>query len=200
MIAALFVLKDGPYFGVRGVSPWGKFKDARDYPGPYPVVAHPPCQRWGKYWRGGPNSKKQLKKGDDGGCFESALADVRQWGGVLEHPAHSRAWPHFGLTKPPKEGGWVRADDHGGWTCSVEQGHYGHLARKATWLYAVGTKLPDLHWGPSNRKGIVDGGPLRALYPDKIILTKSQRTRTPLLFRRLLCSLARSVHTRKQND
>ena len=26
----------------------------------------------------------------------------------------------------------------GGWCCYVEQGQYGHLGRKPTWLYAVG--------------------------------------------------------------
>lgn len=38
----------------------------------------------------------------------------------------------------------------GGHTCCVEQGHYGHRARKATWLYAVNTALPELIWGPSS--------------------------------------------------
>jgi len=32
-------------------------------------------------------------------------------------------------------------------TCHVEQGHYGHMSRKATWLYAVGVSLPSLQWG-----------------------------------------------------
>jgi hypothetical protein len=34
----------------------------------------------------------------------------------------------------------------------VEQGHYGHAARKATWLYAVGCELPDLIWGSSGQR------------------------------------------------
>lgn len=86
-------------------------------------------------------------KGDDGGCFESALAAVRRFGGVLEHPAGSHAWAYFGLSKPPVAGGWVKADDFGGWTCCVEQGWYGHYAPKPTWLYSVGCDLPILRWG-----------------------------------------------------
>ena len=43
----------------------------------------------------------------------------------------------------------MQADDLGGFTCCVYQGHYGHLMQKATWLYAYGVDLPDLVWGPS---------------------------------------------------
>ena len=45
MIAALYVETGGAYFGLEGVDPWD---EARRYAGPHPVVAHPPCQRWGK--------------------------------------------------------------------------------------------------------------------------------------------------------
>ncbi|WP_246756930.1 hypothetical protein [Bradyrhizobium neotropicale] len=34
----------------------------------------------------------------------------------------------------------------------MEQGHYGHFARKATWLYAARTARPDLVWGPSEQR------------------------------------------------
>lgn len=54
MIAALYVQAEGCYFGVDGVDPWDEQRDARLYDGPWPVVAHPPCQRWGRYWYGGP--------------------------------------------------------------------------------------------------------------------------------------------------
>jgi hypothetical protein len=138
MIAALFVETDGSYFNLPGVDPWDEKRDARQYPGSYPVIAHPPCQRWGKFWAGQPLHIKltgQRKiKGDDGGCFESALASVRKYGGVIEHPYQSHAWAHFGLNKPSRKGGWIKADEFGGWTCCVEQGRYGHYARKPTYL------------------------------------------------------------------
>jgi hypothetical protein len=83
---------------------------------------------------------------------------VRTWSGVLEHPEASHAWKHFGLNAPPKSGGWIPADFHGGWTCCVEQGHYGHPARKATWLYSWGFPLPELKWGPCLTKQRLDEG------------------------------------------
>lgn len=151
-IAALYVETNGCYYGLDGVDPWDQARDARQYGGPYPVVAHPPCERWGRYWGGAPRKPHQYKLGADDGCFKSALASVRTYGGILEHPKDSHAWRIFGLNKPPRAGGWVRADDHGGWTCCVYQGHYGHLAGKATWLYAVGVGLPELIWGPCEQR------------------------------------------------
>lgn len=155
MIAALYVETGGCYFGMPGVDPWDEQRDARLYRGQHPVVAHPPCQRWGRFWHGSTRKPHQYKLGDDDGCFKAALAAVRIFGGVLEHPADSRAWDHFGLRKPRRGEGWTKADWHcgtgltsvpHGWTCYVEQGHYGHMSRKPTWLYAVGADLPDLNW------------------------------------------------------
>ena len=54
-IAALYVETDGAYYGLPDVEPWDEARDARQYAGPWPVVAHPPCQRWGRYWHGAPN-------------------------------------------------------------------------------------------------------------------------------------------------
>ena len=152
MIAALFVENPGCYIGLPDVDPWPKERDARLYNGPFPVVAHPECQRWGRYWGGAPRKPHQYQLGDDDGIFASALASVRRFGGVLEHPKDSHAWAHFGLAKPPREGGWVVADDCGGWTCCVSQGFYGHLANKPTWLYANGVELPELRWGVGEQR------------------------------------------------
>lgn len=146
-IAALFVETDGPYFGIKGVDPWDIGRDGRAYKGPHKVVAHPPCKRWGRYWSGGPSAAEPRLMGDDDGCFAAALWAVRTYGGVIEHPEASHAWRWFGLRAPPFHGGWVRADDLGGWTCCVAQGHYGHRSQKMTWLYAFGVGTPALTWG-----------------------------------------------------
>lgn len=151
-IAALFVDPLGTYSGLSDVDVWDESRDARMYRGPHAVIAHPPCQRWGKFWHGSTRKPHQFRLGEDSGCFASALTSVRNYGGVLEHPAHSKAWSFFGLGKPPKEGGWVSCDDFGGMTCHVEQGHYGHMARKATWLYGVNIQPTDLLWGTSPQK------------------------------------------------
>ena len=158
IVAALYVEHGGVYYDVPDVDPWDEARDARLYGGPYPVVAHPPCARWGRYWSGGPSARVRRVLGDDGGCFASALAAVRKWGGVLEHPEASHAWPHHGLHRPPRAGSWIVADEVGGWTCCVEQGHYGHAARKATWLYAHGIALPSLKWGSSGQRLRLDDG------------------------------------------
>lgn len=204
MIAALYVATGGAYFDLEGVDPWDEPRDARKYAGPHPVVAHPPCQRWGRYWHGGPSAKVRRVKGDDGGCFAAALASVRRWGGVIEHPEASAAWQAFGLLAPPREGGWVPAGDLLGWTCCVEQGHYGHRARKATWLYAVGmATLPDLVWGASDAGVRLDAGYHSSAEraAAKAAGTHQKRPRmhgeenlaTPHPFRDLLMSIARSV-------
>lgn len=91
MIAALYVETAGAYFGLPDVDPWDEARDARRYAGPWPVVAHPPCQRWGRFWHGSTRKPHQYELGDDGGCFAAAFDAVKRWGGVLEHPAHSRA-------------------------------------------------------------------------------------------------------------
>jgi hypothetical protein len=150
-IAALYVAADGAYANLPGVEVWDEARDARTYAGTHPVVAHPPCQRWGRYWHGSPMKPHQHAKGNDAGCFAAALASVRRWGGVLEHPAHSHAWFAHGLPWPAASGGWQR-DIDGGWCCHVEQGWYGHPARKATWLYAVAPDLPELRWGEGEQR------------------------------------------------
>lgn len=201
MIAALFVQKGGAYYGLEGVDPWPASRDARLYPGPWPVVAHPPCERWGRYWGGGPSARVKRTLGDDAGCFQSALASVRRWGGVLEHPEGSHAWRKFELRTPPRDGGWVVADFQGGWTCCVEQGAYGHRARKATWLYANGVELPTLRWGraPGDflrlEAGYHSAEERRRAIKTGIVqrLSKYQRAATPLEFRDLLLGMARSV-------
>ena len=203
MIAALYIQDRGAYSGLADVDPWPESRDARTYPGPWPVVAHPPCQRWGRFWSGGPSAKTRTLKGDDDGCFKAALAAARLWGGVIEHPEASHAWHAFALRTPPRAGGWITADPFGGWTCCVEQGHYGHAARKATWLYLIGHKPPPLQWGPSQATLRLDAGfhtaaERKAATRQGAVgrLSKRQRSATPAPFRDLLIALAHACKPR----
>ena len=206
MIAALFVETNGCYFNLDGVDPWDEARDARLYAGPWPVVAHPPCQRWGKMWFGQPLTVKLTGErktlGDDGGCFEAALASVRRYGGVIEHPWGSLAWPHFDLNTPERSGGWIMADFQGGWTCCVEQGQYGHYARKPTLIYAFGVKLPSLKWGYREasldpvvveRMGLKRAKRLGEVGARGGGQNSTPRIHTPTLFRDILIAMARTA-------
>jgi hypothetical protein len=192
-IAALYVQQGGAYFGLEGVDPWPESRDARLYDGPHPVVAHPPCSRWCQLAHVN-QARYGHRVGDDGGCFEAALASVRKWGGVLEHPAYSYAWPHFGLL-PPTRGRWTRELFDPGWVCEVNQSAYGHLARKRTWLYYVGDgPPPELDWRDEpgshwcGNDGSKPGDP-----GWKPSLGKKAASASPVEFRDLLISIARSA-------
>lgn len=199
-IQALFVSRFGPYFGLLGEENcWDEQRDARSFAGPGPVIAHPPCERWGRYWSGGPNVSKPKIMGDDGGCFESALSSVRKWGGVLEHPEGSHAFRCFGILRPKWRSGWElsRANE---WTCCVAQGNYGHRSRKLTWLVFVGTnKPPELDWSIPHGMARLDAGYHSAGHRKRQEgvaatvtnrLTAAERIATPLPFAELLIRLA----------
>ena len=113
-IAALYVETGGVYYGLPDVDPWDAERDARLYAGPWPVVAHPPCQKWCQLAPLNASRIDGYVVGDDGGCFVSALESVRRFGGVLEHPAESYAWPAFDLPRP-RPWSWQRSllDDVG---------------------------------------------------------------------------------------
>lgn len=195
MIAALYVETDGAYFGLPGVDPWDEKRDARKYAGPWPVVAHPPCQRWGAMafvnfarWGGEHN-----RPGNDLGCFKAALRAVQTYGGVLEHPAKSRAFEFYGLAKPRGQG-W-RQCKTGGWVCEVWQSAYGHRANKATWLYYSGTNLPfELRWDRPKGTHQIGFYDQRGKAANKPTLSRREANATPLEFRDELLRLALMAH------
>lgn len=75
IVAALYVETDGAYAGLPHIDPWDIGRDAKRYAGPHPVVAHPPCQRWGRFWHGSTRKPHQFELGADEGCFAAALAN-----------------------------------------------------------------------------------------------------------------------------
>ena len=189
--AALFVQSSGCYSGVSGVDPWPEHRDARNYRGPHPVVAHPPCQLWGNLAAvnfaryGGEHNRP----GNDGGCFASALAHVRDFGGVLEHPAHSRAFAAHGIPAPAGLG-WQKTLC-GGWVCEVWQSAYGHRANKATWLYYFGAVPPsELRWDRPIGTHQVGWHDQRGKSANKPTLGKKEANATPEAFRDALLELA----------
>lgn len=199
MIAALYVQAGGCYFGLEGVDPWDEHRDARLYAGPWAAVAHPPCKRWGNFWWSARHLGKGL--GDDDGCFDAALAAVRRFGGVLEHPAFSKAWPKFGIPTPA-QGHWTRGLFDDGWTAEVFQRNYGHRALKKTWLYYVGDNPPPpLDWSAPEapEAWCSTDRPMADLHAMSIeLMGKKERAATPTPFRDLLIGIARTANTMEQ--
>lgn len=185
-IAALYIDPRGHYPTLPGVDCWDESRDARQWPGGCPVVAHPPCGAWSKL--------SHLYRRNDAELAPRAVNQIRQWGGVLEHPAESRLWDALGLPKPGEAGSRLE------YSIEVEQVHWGHVARKRTWLYLVGIPREALerapfperepsHWA-SGRRGMVaayDNVP-----PGIKVCSAAQRRRTPILFAEYLVRLARA--------
>jgi hypothetical protein len=188
-VAILFARADSVYKTMPGVEVYDMERDARTYDGPWPVVAHPPCTRWsminGVVLSRYPHKANEFAWGNDGGTFKFALDTVRRCGGVLEHPAGSRAWPHYGL--PPRG---RMPDAFGGWTAEIRQVDWGHRAEKRTWLYIVGAGPDDLPAMPQPRQhtAVVVRMPECRTFE---ILGKAEREHTPPQLAEWLVDLAR---------
>lgn len=102
-ISALCVSRNSAYHGLPGVVAFDIDRDARTFLGDTPIVAHPPCRAWSAFCSHqakAPPGEKELAPM----CVEL----LRQCGGVLEHPAHSRLWPAMGLPRPGERPGGGR--------------------------------------------------------------------------------------------
>lgn len=194
-VAALFVQPKGCYYNLDFVDAWPEARDARKYDGALPVVAHPPCQLWGNLaavnfarWGGEHN-----RPGNDQGCFASALASVRRCGGVLEHPAASKAFAAHGIT-PPASMGWQRVMC-GGWVCEVWQSAYGHKCDKKTWLYYFGENKPDeLNWNRPRGTHQIGGECRQGPWKNRPSIQGAEASATPPPFRDALIALALSAN------
>jgi len=193
-VSALFVDATGHYPELVGKDNcWDIVRDARNYSGPHPVVAHPPCNLWvtmpAVNWkRYGRKKPAWYQGGTDEGCFESALYSVRKYGGVLEHPAFSHAWEHHGLVAPKGSWMYVRTSSQwqSYWVCEVWQSAYGHKCRKRTWLLYCGARPPfELNWARepgTHQVGWFDR--------NKPTVSKKEANLSPLPFARELVKLA----------
>lgn len=165
-VAVLFARQDSHYKALPFCDVFDIDRDARTWAGGAPVVAHPPCRAWG--------GLRQFAKPrpDERELAILAVRHVRQFGGLLEHPAKSSLWNNCTMPKPGEF-----ADEFGGFTIEIDQFHFGHKAQKRTWLYVVG--LREVPAMPRR-----DGKPTHYIRPAKNgtgakVVTKAEREHTP---------------------
>ena len=132
MIAVLFARSDSCYKQMNGCDVYDIGRDARTWPGGCPVVAHPPCRAWGGL------SHMAKPRPDEKDLARFAVKQIREFGGVLEHPKKSKLWADQSLPAPGC------FDEYGGWTLPIFQQWFGHRAEKATLLYIVGCNPSDI--------------------------------------------------------
>jgi hypothetical protein len=167
IVAVLYARADSHYKALPGVDVWDAERDARNWPGGVPVVAHPPCRGWGRM-----RQFATCVRPDEKDLALHAVKMVRAWGGVLEHPRGSTLWGAAGLPLPGEA-----ADGWGGFTIEVDQYHWGHRAQKPTWLYLVGVdRVPVLP--------VREGRPTHYIRPPRNgagfkVVTKAEREHTP---------------------
>jgi len=179
-VAVLFARADSVYKTMLDVDVWDEARDARGWPGGSSLVAHPPCRGWGRLRQFSYATEPERQLARD------AVAHIRTFGGVLEHPAESTLWADMRLPRPGQF-----PDESGGWSMAVDQFIFGHRAEKSTWLYIVGLEPDDLPYLP-----IRGGSPTHCVRPTKNYprlpsITKREREATPPSFASWLVELAR---------
>lgn len=131
-VAVLFARKDSNYKDMPQCDVYDIDRDARNFAGGAPIVAHPPCRAWGRL------RTFAKPRADEKDLAIFAVQSIRAFGGVLEHPKGSTLWPTAGLPAPGQR------DEFGGWTLPIFQSWWGHRAEKATLLYIVGCEPRDM--------------------------------------------------------
>lgn len=179
-VAVLFARSDSNYKSLPGVDVWDAERDARNWPGGCPVVAHPPCRAWGRMRQFATKVMPGEKL-----LARLAVAHIRAWGGVLEHPAQSTLWPAAGLPAPGQR------DTYGGWTLPINQFCFGHRAEKKTWLYIVGCEPADIPEVPLRLGRATHCIRPTKSYPRLPSVTKAEREHTPPALAAWLVDLAR---------
>ncbi len=171
MVAVLFARHDSIYKTLPDCDVWDFERDARNWPGGCPVIAHPPCRAWGQmsHFATPGNGERELAIW--------AVEQVRKWGGVLEHPAQSKLWPKLNLPTPGQR------DEFGGYTVWISQWWFGHRADKPTHLYIVGcepSNLPEIPFKLGEASHVIASTVRKGQAGWKPHVTKAEREHTPL--------------------
>jgi hypothetical protein len=173
-IAVLCVSPRSIYQFMPNVLAYDVHRDARQFAGREPVIAHPPCRCWSKYLH------HQAKPVDRPGEMALGLwcaGKVIENGGVLEQPADSSLWTAANLPLPnrPIQNPFL-------YSIQVEQSWFGFASRKKTWLLISGVPKA---WLPPV--------PFRLDRPQTTSpgLSAFARSRTVTAFAEWLCQIAR---------
>jgi hypothetical protein len=182
MISVLFVEKNSIYKTIPGLDCWDADRNALNWPGGNPGIFHPPCRLFCQlsHMSTAPIEEKKLA--------HWSIDMVRQWSGVLEHPAYSKLWNERGLPRPGKE-------DEYGFTYGLDQYWFGNRARKRTWLYICGIDKMDLPEVPlrfGNPEDIFAGGTHKRPHPTNS-RHSGARSGTPLAFANWLIELVNRI-------
>lgn len=112
-VAVLYCDINGPYIGMNDVVCYPML--AQYYSEKYPVIAHPPCEAWGRFrWKARTDFKY---------LGPMAIDQVHRVGGIVEHPWRTRLFIEHG--RP------------GASVITVDQCKWDHPCRKRTDLYCV---------------------------------------------------------------
>lgn len=171
MVSVLCAARNSVYKSLQDVSVYDIDRDCRTFDMLTPVVAHPPCRAWSAFCshqaKPAPGEKELAPF-----CVEA----IRQCGGVLEHPAHSKLWKELNLPKPDE------GMRDGLWTVALNQSWFGDIRSKRTWLLVSGIRVVNVPVMPH----CVSGDRQRWN-----TMSKSKRAATPMQFAKWLLMLAR---------
>ena len=181
-VAVLFARKDSIYKTLPDCDVWDIERDARNWLGGAPVVAHPPCRAWAslRNWAKPRAGEKDLA--------HFAIEQIRKYGGVLEHPLRTTLWTAANLPRPGLR------DEFGGWSLPLRQQWFGHRARKETLLYIVGCEpseipvMPMVLGDATHTVGLWSGRDRARCKPS---IAKHEYESTPVEFAKWLVEVAR---------
>lgn len=188
-IAILFARRDSIYKELPDCDVWDADRDALRWPGGMPIVAHPPCRAWGRL------SHMAKPRPGERDLALWAVDQIRQYGGVLEHPAGSSLWKEKPLPEPGQVDAW------GGWTLVVSQWWWGHKAENNTRLYICGVsadQLPPIPFKIGESTHVIAQSNLRQKLRLRPEVTKAEREHTPPEFAKWLCEVARLCRFNQQ--
>lgn len=182
-VAILCAAKSSVYKQIEGCDVYDQVRDARTFPGGIPVVAHPPCRHWSAFCRHQAKGDRESEKALGVWCVNK----VKECGGVLEQPAHSKLWEKCGLPEPGKNGSIFSSNVASEqYSIEIPQYWFWDTREKNTWLYICRVKWQCLPEIPFRLKP--EGGDRRIW---QLMFSKNARERTPIAFAQWLVECAR---------